>query len=214
MCLDVTGFTNDNMNARKELVALCDRPSLEAKPNARGKLGRPKVSYCLKLTERKEVLKWLKTLKFPDRHATNIKRIVNVDTNKLNRLKSHDYHIFIERFMSVMFRVYFKANLWKMFAKYSYIYRQICAKQVSNTMMQRLEKEIAVLVCKMETVFPPGWFNAMQYLLVYLPSKAMVGGPVQFRWMYSQERKLKKLRYTICNKARVDGCLQRHLRVK
>jgi hypothetical protein len=94
--------------------------------------------------------------------------------------------------MPVMFRGYFKANLWKMFAEYSYIYRQICAKQVSNTIMQRLEKEIAVLVCKMGTVFPPGWFNAMQYLLVYLPSEAMVGGPVQFRWMYSQERKLKK----------------------
>jgi hypothetical protein len=73
MCLDVTDFMKDNFNARKDLAALCDRPSLEAKPNARGKLGRPKVSYCLKLTERKEVLRWLKTLKFPDRHAANIK---------------------------------------------------------------------------------------------------------------------------------------------
>jgi hypothetical protein len=45
-------------------------------------------------------------------------------------------------------------------------------------MMQRLEKEIAVLVCKMETVFPPGWFIAMQYLLVHLPWKARVGRPV------------------------------------
>jgi hypothetical protein len=43
MCLDVTSFTKDNMNARKDLAALCDRPSLEAKPNARGKLSRPKA---------------------------------------------------------------------------------------------------------------------------------------------------------------------------
>jgi hypothetical protein len=35
MCLDVIGFTKDNVNARKDLAALCDRPSLEAKPNAR-----------------------------------------------------------------------------------------------------------------------------------------------------------------------------------
>jgi hypothetical protein len=35
MCLDVTGFTKDNMNARKDLAALCDCPLLEAKPNAR-----------------------------------------------------------------------------------------------------------------------------------------------------------------------------------
>jgi hypothetical protein len=31
---------------------------------------------------------------------------------------------------------------------------------------------------------------------------------VQFRWKYSHERELKKPRYTICNKARVEGCIE------
>jgi hypothetical protein len=73
MCLDVTDFMKDNVNARKDLAALFDRPVLEAKLNVRGKLRRPKAPYCLKLTERNEVLRWLKTLKFPDRYAANIK---------------------------------------------------------------------------------------------------------------------------------------------
>jgi hypothetical protein len=34
-----------------------------------------------------------------------------------------------------------------------------------------------------------------------------VGGPVQFSWIYSQERELKKLRATMRNKARVEGCI-------
>jgi hypothetical protein len=34
----------------------------------------------------------------------------------------------------------------------------------------------------------------MQHLLVHLPWEAKVRGPTQFRWMYSQERELKKLR--------------------
>jgi hypothetical protein len=59
----------------------------------------------------------------------------------------------------------------------------------------------------MEKIFPPGWFNAMQYLLVHLLWEAKVGGPAQFRWMYSQERELKKLRVTVHNKARVEGCI-------
>jgi hypothetical protein len=59
----------------------------------------------------------------------------------------------------------------------------------------------------MEKVFPPGWFNVMQHLLVHLPWKAKVGGPIQFRWMYSQERELKKFRATMRNKARVEGCI-------
>jgi hypothetical protein len=125
------------------------------------KLRRPTTLYCLKLTERKEVLRWLKTLKFPDHYAANIKQIVNISTGKLNGLKSHDYHIFIERLILVIFYGYFKADLLNMFAELSYLCRQIYAKQVSKAMMQRLEKQIAVLVCKMEILFPPGWFNAM-----------------------------------------------------
>jgi hypothetical protein len=44
--------------------------------------------------------------------------------------------------MPVMFHGYFKPDLWKMFVELSYLYRQICAKEVSNVMMLRLEKEI------------------------------------------------------------------------
>jgi hypothetical protein len=123
MCPNVTGFTKDNMNTRKYLAALCDRHSLEAKPSARGNLKRPKAPYYFKPTERKEVLRWLKTLKFPNHYVANIKWVVNVSTGKLNGLKSHEYHIFIERLMSVMFRGYFKPDLWKMFAELNYFYR-------------------------------------------------------------------------------------------
>jgi hypothetical protein len=62
-------------------------------------------------------------LKFSDRYMTNIKRAVNVGTGKLNGLKSHDYHIFIERLIPIMLCGYFKPDLWKMFAELSYFYR-------------------------------------------------------------------------------------------
>jgi hypothetical protein len=58
-------------------------------------------------------------------------------------------------------------------------------------MMQKLEKEILTLVCKMEKVFPTGWLNVMQHLLMHLLWRDRVAGPVKFRWMYIQERELK-----------------------
>jgi hypothetical protein len=85
-----------------------------------------------------------------------------------------------------MFRGYFDADLWEIFAELSYFYRHISPKQVSKLMMQKLEKEIMVLICKMEKIFSPGWFNAIQHLLVHLPWDAKVVRPAQFRWMYSQ----------------------------
>jgi hypothetical protein len=99
ICFYVTGFLKDNINTRKELATLCNRPSLEPKINAKGNLKRPRAPYCLKLTERKEILRWLKKLKFSDRYASNIKLTVNISTGKLNGLKSHDYHIIIKRLM-------------------------------------------------------------------------------------------------------------------
>jgi hypothetical protein len=63
-------------------------------------------------------------------------------------------------------------------------------------MVQKLEKEISVLVCKMEKIFPPIWFNAIQHLLVHLPCESKVEGSTQFWWMYSQERELKKPSYS------------------
>jgi hypothetical protein len=73
MCFDVTSFSKDNVNASKDLVALCNRHSLESKRNAKENLKRPRAPYCLKPTERKEILKWLKKLKFPYCYASNIK---------------------------------------------------------------------------------------------------------------------------------------------
>jgi hypothetical protein len=56
-----------------------------------------------------------------------------------------------------------------------------------------LEKKISVLICKLEKIFPLGWFNPMQHLLVHLLYEAKLGGPQQYRWMYHIERALKNL---------------------
>jgi hypothetical protein len=105
---------------------------------------------------------------------------MNMMTGKLIGLKSHDYHIIMERFMPVMFQGYFNDVVWMVLVELSYFYRQLCAKEISVEIMQKLEKEVPVLLCKMEKNFPPGFFNPMQHLLIHLPYEAKVGGLVQY----------------------------------
>jgi hypothetical protein len=81
-------------------------------------------------------------------------------------------------------------------------------------MTEKLEKEIPVLLCKMEKIFPPGWFNPMQHLLVHLSYEAKIGVPQQYMWMYHIERALKKLRAMLGNKAGVEGCITEEFKVK
>jgi hypothetical protein len=62
-------------------------------------------------------------------------------------------------------------------AELSHFYRQLCAKEIKKDMMQKLEEEIPVLLCKLGKIFPPGWFNPMQHLLVQLSYEAKIGDP-------------------------------------
>jgi hypothetical protein len=209
-CMSFADKTKDNHKARKDLALLCNRPSLELKSHG----GKPRAPFCLKARDRKEVLIWLKKLKFPDGYVVGFRRVINLDTGKLSRVKSHDYHIFMERRIPVMFRGYLDDDVWTALAELSHFHRQLCAKEIRKNMMEKLEEEISVLLCKLEKIFPPGWFNPMQHLLVHLPYEAKIGGPQQYRWMYHIERALEMLRSMVHNMAKVEGCIAEEFKLK
>jgi hypothetical protein len=169
--------TKYNHKTRKDLAQLCNRSSLELKSSS----GKPCVLFCLKPKERKVVLIWLQNLEFPDGYGAGFKRAVNLESGKLSRVKSYDYHIFMERLLPVMFHEYLNDDMWKVLGELSHFYRHLCAKEIKKEMMEKLEKEIPVLICKLEKIFPIGWFNQMQHLLVHLLYEAKLGGPQQYR---------------------------------
>jgi hypothetical protein len=156
----------------------------------------------------------MKWLKFHDGYTAGLRRSVNMVTGKLIGLKSHDYHIIMKRLMHVMFWGYFDDAMWTVLAGLSYFYRQLCAKEIMVEMMQKLEKEISVLLCKMEKKIPPGFFNPMQHLIIHLSYEDKVGGPIHYRWMYHIERALRYLKLMVGNRARVEGCIAKAFALK
>jgi hypothetical protein len=73
--MSFTDKIKDNHKARKDLALLCNRPSLELKSYG----GKPHAPFCLKVRDRKEVLIWLKNLKFPYGYTAGFKRAVNLN---------------------------------------------------------------------------------------------------------------------------------------
>jgi hypothetical protein len=120
-CMGFTDKTKDNQKAMKDLAQLCNRPTLELKSSG----GKSCVSFCLKSKEGKEVLIWLQILKFTDGYATGFSRVVNLESGKLSGVKSHDYHIFMERLIPVMFHGYLNDDVWKALAELRHFYRQL-----------------------------------------------------------------------------------------
>ena len=109
-----TKKSKDNPKARVDLATLCDRPNQEMQPPRGGKnWRRPQANFVLTSKQRREVLEWIQTLMFSDGYATNLKRGVNLSTLRVNGMKSHDYHIWIEWLLPAMVRGYVSEHVWQ-----------------------------------------------------------------------------------------------------
>jgi hypothetical protein len=117
-----TDKSKDNPKARVDLVTLCDRPNLEMRPPTIGKQWRrPRAPYVLKIDQRREVLQWIKNLMCPDGYAANLSRGVNLETLRVNGMKSHDYHIWIERIL-LSIEAMVPKHVWLVLAKLTYFF--------------------------------------------------------------------------------------------
>jgi hypothetical protein len=206
--MDIPEKSKDNVNARVDIEMLCDRPKqVIPKPILGKKWKRHKADFVLSREQRKEVLEWIQNLMFPDGYAANLRRGVNLTNLKLKGPKSHDYHIWIERLLPVMVRGYVPEHMWQVLAELSYFFRQLCTKELSRSMIDKLEQIAPVLLCKLEKIFPPGFFNPMEHMILHLPREARLRGPVQNRWCYPIERVCKVLRITCKNKNKIETCI-------
>jgi hypothetical protein len=123
--LNIIDKTKDNHKARKDLALICSRPTLELGENEK----KPRAPYSLKPKRMKQLMKWLKNLKFTDGYAAGSRRSVNLKMGKFSGLKSHDYLIIMERLLPIMFRGFVKNYMWKALAELNYLYRHFVLKK-------------------------------------------------------------------------------------
>jgi hypothetical protein len=74
---------------------------------------------------------------------------------KLTRVKSHDYHIIMERLLHVMFRGYLDDEVSKVLVELSNFYRQFSAKEITVEMMEKLEEIDTISSMQDGEIFSP-----------------------------------------------------------
>ncbi|KAL0355391.1 UNVERIFIED_CONTAM: hypothetical protein Sradi_3986000 [Sesamum radiatum] len=73
--------------------------------------------------------------------------------------------------------------------------------------VQELEDTVPIIMCNLEKNFSLSFFDSMEHLIVHLLHEALVGGPIQYRWMYPFERFLRGLKMKVKNKAHVEASI-------
>jgi hypothetical protein len=59
----------------------------------------------------------------------------------------------------------------------SYFFRILCAKELSKKQVKKLEEAAPVLLCKMEKIYPPGFFQSDAAHDFAPPVRGTNGGP-------------------------------------
>ncbi|BBG93568.1 hypothetical protein Prudu_001624 [Prunus dulcis] len=176
--LDIEGKTKDTIKARLDLERMGIRRGLWMNRDS-DKARRDLAFFSMKPNDKKEFLKFVSSVKFPDGYASNIARCVNVDGGKFTGLKSHDCHIF------------FPTD----------------GKNIAKDRHIQLRHDIVQVLCKFEMIFPPAFFTSMMHVMVHLPEEALLAGPVNYRWMYPIERLLGELKKSVRNRAKPEGSI-------
>ncbi|XP_042952408.1 uncharacterized protein LOC122289468 isoform X2 [Carya illinoinensis] len=204
--MNIQGKTKDNINARRDLAELGIRKELHLKEEG-DRVVIPHAYFMLHGDERKKFCAWLSEVKFPDGFASNISRCVNVSDCKISGMKSHDAHIFMQRLLPAAIGGYLRHDIRLALMELSTFFRELCARTCKKDIVKRLETDIVLILCKLEQIFPPNFFDVMVHLAVHLPRELLLAGPVQYRWMYPFERYLGRFKRYVKNKTCPEGSI-------
>jgi len=185
--MDVKGKTKDNIKARLDIALFCNHKNMELVCDG-SRVAKPRASFMLEKNTQLLVYKWLKSLRFPDGHASNISRLVNMEECRLYGMKSHDCHMFMQTLIPLAYHDLLPKGIWDALTEISHFFKDICSSKLNVDHIERLETNIVETPCKLEMIFPPTFFDSMEHLSIHLPSEVKVGGLVQYRWMYPFER--------------------------
>lgn len=186
--LNLDGKSKDNLQARLDLQAMNIREELHPEKRASSKFYIPPASFTMSRSEKQLFCKVLRDIKVPDGYSGNISKSMNCVEGKIHGLKTHDCHVLMQQLMPIALRGILPDDVTAVLFDLCAYFRGICSKVLHVDELDHLEKTIKITLCKMEMIFPPGFFTVMVHLVVHLATECKIGGPVCYRWMYFIER--------------------------
>jgi len=185
--MNVSGKTKDDEKARMDIAFNYRRKDLELKSVANGKLLKSKAYYTLTVDQTKLICQWIKELWMPNGYSSNLARCANVDKGIVHGMKSHDCHVFMECLLPIAFRS-LSPHVLNPLIEISHFFKDLCSTTLTRDDLSTMEQNIPLIMCKLERIFPLGFFDSMEHLPIHLAYEARLGEPVQYKWMYPFER--------------------------
>ncbi|KAM0854944.1 hypothetical protein ACQ4PT_050116 [Festuca glaucescens] len=195
--LDVDKRSKDNAKARMDMKRMKIREHLHI-DETQEKPDLPDAVYYMESSKKKLFCGLVKNVRFPDNHASSMFNKVRLEENKFVGLKTHDCHIFFEEILPLAVMKTLPEEVALPLIKLAKCFKVITSKIVSNKEIAIVEEQLPEILCQLEKIFPPTFFDIMEHLVIHLPTEVRLVGPVQFRNMWSTEMFIGNMKNWIC----------------
>lgn len=206
--LDISGKTKDHLKARLDLQEMGIRKVLHPVKSADSNHYEIRAAnFDMTKKEKEMFCSVLLNAKLPHGSVSNISRCVHMDERKVFGYKSHDAHFILQYLLQFAAVKTLKPEVAIPLVRLGAFFRGICAKVIALEDVQKLQEEVIEILCQLETIFPPAFFDIMVHLPVHLCKEVEFGGPVHLRWMFGIERYLCKLKSYVRNRSKPEGSM-------
>jgi hypothetical protein len=204
--LDVDKISKDHVNARLDLKRLKFRTELhidetQEKPNL------PEANYYMTPLLKRRFCRVIKNTRFPDGHASNLFHKVRLEENILVGLKSRDCHIVMRGIITLAAMKTLPTEVALPLSKLCNYFKLTCPKVINVKVIEKLEEEILEIMCQLEKVFLPTFFDIMEYLVIHLATEVRQDGPVQFKNMWTTKMFMEKMMNMVHTRSHPEGSI-------
>jgi hypothetical protein len=135
--LDLAGKCKDSEKTRLDLQELGIRKD-QHRFLEKGKYTLPPALYTLGETQKKIMRKFMEGVKMPAGYASNIRRCVDVDGCKVAGLKSHDYHVILQKLLPLVVCDILPEDVVIPLIQLSRFFNSICSKELEDLEFEEL----------------------------------------------------------------------------
>ena len=196
----------DTPESRRDLKEVGARRELWLRPRAnRQRFFKPQAPYVFTDAEKKLFMDEVSSIRTPTGYGSALGK--HLKKEKLNGLKSHDFHCLVQQIIPVCIRTLLQPLQRTALIRLGKSLSRICAKVVDKAEIEALRLYVVETVCILEVCFLPAFFDVMQHSLVHLVDELEVCGPVGGRWMYPCERYLGTLKSYVRSRAHPEASM-------
>lgn len=209
VCASLMGFllgTKDVVAVRKDMETVGVMPDLHLQRTGNaGVYMKPHAPYVFREDEKVRFLRNVGSTRTPSGYSSTFTK--HAGAEKLNGLKSHDFHILMQQLLPATVRAIGHAGVRDTVVRLGTCFQRMCQKVIVPEDMVALQTYTAETLCMLEVYFPPAFFDVMTHLIIHLVEELAICGPVHARWCYPVERYLGHLKSMVRTRARPEAAI-------